>query len=495
VFLIVFDLALPYARFKDVIASQVSRYGYDMEARYAGPSLGFGMTIKDIALVSRPTGTSKPTRVLIDKAKVGVSILSYLWGRRAVSVTADVFAGRIDADVNVGKSDSGVTVEVVQIDLSEIPWLKSAINLPASGKLDVKLNLALPKQRLRESKGLLVWDCGACAIGDGKAKLVVASNPILAEGLGLPKIRLGDFSGKVVLDKGVGRLQGVQLKSPDLEATVEGEIHLAEPLAASHVDLYVRFRVSESLLRSSEKLRTIMDFTAQMGKRPDGFIGARMSGTLQSMNNVEWMKSSPFTNAPVLGRPAPRPGLPPPHPPVALPPAVAAAERVAAAPPAVRVAATPSAMVAPSPPAPPSAPVPAPAPVAPTPAPVAPPSAPVPPEALLPPPSPAPSTASTAPPTAVPVAAGAPTGGPPSSSPPASAAAGLEAPSSEPAPAAPGLAPLLPPTARDEARHAASEHVGGLPSLPSSAAPPASLEEEAAPSGAAAASSGEGMGR
>jgi hypothetical protein len=171
------------------------------------------------------------------------------------------------------------------------------------------------QQRPSEAKGTLTWTCTACAVGDGKAKLTIASNPLLAEGLGLPKIRLGDFSGKVAIDKGVGRLQNVQLKSQDLEVSVEGEIHLAQPIAASHVDLYVRFKLSDSLLRSSEKLRTIMDFTAQMGKRPDGFIGFRATGTFQNMSNVQWLKTSPFVSTTAPAKPAPPVSLRPRHPP------------------------------------------------------------------------------------------------------------------------------------------------------------------------------------
>ncbi|MGD0837787.1 MAG: type II secretion system protein GspN [Polyangia bacterium] len=466
VFLIVFDLTLPYARFKDLMASELSSYGYDLEARYAGPAFGLGMTLKDIAVVSRVSG-GKATRILIDKAKIGVSLLSYLFGHRAVGLTADVFAGRVAADVDMGKSDSGFTIEVAQIDLAEIPWLKNAINLPASGRLDVKLNLALPKQHLRESKGLLRWECNSCAIGDGKAKLVVASNPILAEGLGLPKIRLGDFSGKVVIDKGVGRLQGVELKSPDVEATIEGEIHLVQPAVASHVDLYVRFRLSDSLLRSSEKLKTIMEFTTQMGKRPDGFIGFRVAGTLANLSNVEWMKSSPFANVPVPGKPAVRSSLPVPRPPLA----AAALARVPADPPPV--AAIPPVTVAPPPP--PAAPDPAPVPVAITaPVPAAPSPPPAPPEA--PAPGPAPSAAASVPspavaPTSVPAAASAPgAAGAPTSSPSAAAAAAG-----------------TPAVARDEARHAAGEHGGGpspLPPLGPLPGPPASGEEEATPTSA-----------
>jgi len=442
VFLVVLYVTLPYGRFKDYLASQVSSYGYDLEAKHAGPSLGIGMTLKEVSLVSRPTGTGKPTRILIDKAKLGVSLLSYLMGSKAVSASVDVFGGEIDLDLNIGKDDASVGGKVSEIDLAEIPWVKSLINLPMSGKFDVKLKLDVPKQRLSESKGELQWDCTACAIGDGKAKLVVAGNPMLAEGLGLPKIRLGDFGGKVAIDKGIGRLQNVQFKSPDMEASVEGEIHLAQPVASSRVDLYVRFKLSDSLLRSSEKLRTIMDFTAQMGKRPDGFIGFRMSGTFQNMGNVQWLKTSPFVSTAPPTKPTsrPAPASAPPPPPVAALPPPPPPSLPPPPPPAptheiVQLPPTPAPPPAPAP-APPPPLAPAPAPPPPAPAPVAP--APAPPAPAPPPLPPAPAAAPI-PPATAPAAALPPPPAPPAAAPSA-------------APPAPPAPPPPPPAAGEPAR-------------------------------------------
>lgn len=449
VFLGVLYLTLPYGRFKDFIAAQVAGYGYDMEAKQAGPSLGIGMTLKEVSLVSRPTDGSKPSRVLVNKVKLGVSLLSYLMGNKSVSAVVDAFGGEIDADVKIGKDDASVDGRMTEIDLAEIPWVKSTINLPMSGTFGLKLNLAVPKQRLSESKGSLGWECKACAIGDGKAKLVIASNPLLAEGLGLPKIRLGDFGGKVAIDKGVGHLQNVQFKSPDIDASIEGEIHLVQPVSSSRVDLYIRFKLSDNLLRSSEKLRTIMDFTAQMGKRPDGFIGFRMSGTLQNMSNVQWLKTSPFVNTATppakptpTSRPAPAPVLPPPLPPLPArvptppppaPPVPAATHEV------VQV------LPPPTPPPPPPAPTPAPAPA---PAPAAAPPPPAAPPTVSPPPVPPPPSAA---PTPAPAAAPAPATTTPStapSSPPAPPApppAGPSAPGAPPAPPAAGAPAPTPP--------------------------------------------------
>jgi type II secretion system protein N len=421
VFAVVFYLSLPYGRFKDMLAGRLAAAGYDMEAKHAGPSLGLGMTLEDVTLVSQSAGAAKPTRILVEKVSLNWSALSALFGTKSYSLSADVFKGEIDAKVKVGKNDSSAKVSATEIDLAEVPWVKSAINLPISGKMEVNFALALPKQRPSEAKGALGWSCSACALGDGKAKLVIAGNPLLAEGLGLPKIRLGDFAGKIVIDKGIGRLQGVSLKSQDLEATVEGEIHLAQPIAMSHVDVYVRFKLSDSLLRSSEKLRTIMDLTAQLGKRPDGFLGFRATGTFANMGSVQWLKTSPFLSAPAPAPAKPMPpGHPAPVPPVALP-----------APPVV---------AAPAPPVPAAAPPPAQQELPPPPTTSPPP--PVPPPPVPPPPVPAPPVAmpSTAP-------APAPAPAPAAAPPPAPAAAPAPAAVAPAGPAHPGTSPAAVPAA------------------------------------------------
>jgi type II secretion system protein N len=440
VFAVVFYLTLPYGRFKDLLAAQLSSYGYELEAREAGPSLGLGMTMRDISLVSRPSGTGKPTRILIERATVSTSLFSYLFGTKALGVSASVFGGSVQTNVKIGKSNTSVESKVTEIDLAELPWIKSQINLPASGRFDAKLDLQTREGRFSESKGSLSWECTACALGDGKAKLMVASSPLLAEGLGLPKIRLGDFTGRIAIDKGVGRLQNVQFKSQDLEATVEGEIHLAQPVASSQVDIYVRFKLSDNLLRSSEKLRTIMDLTAQMGKRPDGFLGFRLTGSFQHMGSVQWLKTSPFVNAaqPPPGKPAHKgPAMPQPPPRPAAPPPPAPFPPLPLSPP-------------PPPPPPPTPPPKDAAP--PVPAPPAPPPAPAPPPPPVPVPAPPPATAP-------------PSGGAPSTPP----APGVPVPPPPPG-AAPSTSPSLNPTTTSPAPGPSTSPPPSAPAPPSAGA-------------------------
>lgn len=294
VFATVFYLTLPYNRFKDWVGARLASEGYELEAASAGPALGLGMRLDDVILIARGSTAEKPTRILIDQAILSVSPWAYLFGTKSFAIEADVFSGELGLNYEATDQERAFVLQGKKIDLTELPWIKAAINLPLIGQLHFDLDLKSPIKRISETKGRLTFSCAGCVLGDGKAKLIVKGSPLLAEGLGLPKIRLGDFSGKVVFNKGVGRIVGMQMKSQDLEFFVEGEITLADPLVNSRVDLYIRAKPSESLLKASEKLRTIIEITAQMGKRPDGFLGFRLGGTLRRLGAPQWLQVSPF---------------------------------------------------------------------------------------------------------------------------------------------------------------------------------------------------------
>jgi type II secretion system protein N len=300
VFFLVFVLTLPYGRLKDYLVVLAEQQGYNVEVKSAGPALGLGIRLKDMTISSRPSGGGKPTRIVVPVAKVRWSLLGALAGRKTYQVSASVFGGDLDVETTRSKTESGLHVSATAIDLSSIPWVKAAINLPLSGTLELRLDEKMPGLRASATVGSLTWTCSACTVGDGKAKLIIPGNPLLNEGLGLPKIRLGNFVGRVSIDKGVGRLQGAQAKSPDGEIYLEGEIRLSDNFALSWLDIYVRFKLSDALLKSSQKLSTIMQFAASAGKRADGFYGFRVSGLLNHLGAPLWTKTSPF-GAPASG--------------------------------------------------------------------------------------------------------------------------------------------------------------------------------------------------
>jgi type II secretion system protein N len=294
VFLISLMLAFPYDRVKDQIVAIAAAQNLDMEVGSTGPVLGMGVLLKDVTLRTRPEPGKKASIIPIERARIDVSPLAQLRGEFAYTLGVDALEGHIEADVHAQKARGQTKLATKSISLAQLPGVKQAINLPLAGRLDMALDLTMPNHRNGEASGSLEWTCEGCGLGDGKEKLKIASNPLLAEGMSFPRMSLGDFIGKVAFQKGVGRLQGVHARSPDGELFIDGEVRLADPVGYSYLDLYVRFKLSEALLRRADKLQTLLQLAGTSGKRSDGFYGFRLTGSFARLNSVQWMQNSPF---------------------------------------------------------------------------------------------------------------------------------------------------------------------------------------------------------
>jgi type II secretion system protein N len=294
VFLVAFMMAFPYERVKDQIVAIAAAQGLDMEVGSTGPTFGIGVVLKDVLLRTRPDPGKKASLIPIERARIEVSPLAQLRGEFAYNLDVDALDGRIEANENAEKARSRTRLKTTELSLAQLPGVKEAINLPLAGRLSVNLDLTKPNHRNGEATGSLSWTCAGCSVGDGKEKLKIASNPLLAEGMSFPRMSLGDLLGKITFQKGVGRLQGVHSRSPDGELFVDGEVRLADPVGYSYLDLYVRFKLSEALLRRADKLQILLQLAEAMGKRPDGFYGFRLTGSFARLNSVQWMQNSPF---------------------------------------------------------------------------------------------------------------------------------------------------------------------------------------------------------
>src|SRR5690242_12163534 len=82
-FLLVFVVALyvwfPYGRARELAIAAASNQDLDVEIGSAGPAFGLGVTFRDIKVSTRPP-TGKPTRFIVDAARVTLSPLSLLPG-------------------------------------------------------------------------------------------------------------------------------------------------------------------------------------------------------------------------------------------------------------------------------------------------------------------------------------------------------------------------------------------------------------------------------
>ena len=415
VFVVALHLAFPYERAKEVAIRLAAQKDLDVEIGTAGPAFGFAVAFHDIRVRTRPapgaTGAAaKPTRFIIDTAKVSYSLLSLFSSTKSFTISMDAFGGRVafEQEGTPGKKNVfHVDLRAAGLKMAELPGIKEAINLPLAGTLKLELELTSETGRYADAHGAITFSCADCVVGDGKTPLVVPGSSFLAGGLTLPRTRLGNLGGRVAIEKGIAKLQGVEAKSPDLEVSLEGEVALHDPLPTSTVNAYLRFKFSDAFLQKAATVQAMLQMAGAQGKRPDGSYGLRIGGRLGQMSPPVLTPISPIIGGgavPIrpIARPTIAPAMAPPRPPV-----------------------NPQTY-------PPPAPAPAPAEAPPPPPPPAPPPPPPPTEA---PPPPPPAGAS----------AGGWRGGPPGAAPnPVAADASGATP---PAPAAEGQAAPAAPTA------------------------------------------------
>jgi type II secretion system protein N len=395
VFIVALYLSFPYDRAKDAAIRMASKnLDLDVEIGSAGPAFGLAIMFRDIRVRTRPV-TGKPTRFTLDSAKFSPSIFGLVSSSVPFSLTIDGLGGTADLSQKGTPGKKGpfhIELSARDINLAEVPGIRETINMPISGKLKLEVDIESETGKYADANGFITLTCNDVVAGDGKTPLKVAGNPFLAAGLTLPRTRIGDLGGRVAIEKGTAKLQGVESKSPDGEVALEGEIVLHDPLPASTVNLYLRFKLSDAFLAKASNVQMILQAAAAAGKRPDGFYGLKIGGTLGHMAPPVLTPISPVASSALPAiRTAPRSGpgtitTPPPN--VALPPPP---------PPPPPPVAQPAVPDTPPPPPPPPAAAPPPNPPPPTPgneawkgAPPAPEGTPAPPAPEAPPPPPPP---------------------------------------------------------------------------------------------------------
>jgi len=289
VFVITIYVAFPYERLKQFVAEKLDSDGrYQVTIEDVGPAFPLGLTVKGIRLVSPPEKAGeKPGVMEIDRLKFTVSIFQVFSKDKTVDVEIDALGGHIEAEVSTKGKARKMSLKFEGVSMKKLPGIAKAISLPMTGTLQGKGWIEIPEVGYRNAKGKFTLACKSCTLGDGKTKVKMdfrpehlkkkIYDPVAAEGVTLPKVRLGRFAGDIEIERGRAMFKQFEALSPDGEAQLLGTIMLREPFPFSNVEAYFKFKFDEALKAKEAKWKAI-EASLGRGKRADGWIGFSVQG-------------------------------------------------------------------------------------------------------------------------------------------------------------------------------------------------------------------------
>jgi type II secretion system protein N len=306
VFLVTLQLTFPYDRLKDKIADALSE-DYEVDIQSASPGWLLGdMTLEDITLTPRqaalPTAAPpapgekaaeapKPTAIVIKRVDISIGILAALVGKQSIGIDAEIGEGTLEGKIVRSKDRLTLDLHTEGLALETVPGVGLVTGgAPIMGPIQADAHLTVPlaanKPKWREADGTIQIGCEGCTIGDGKTKVKpLVPNPSAFAGAGftLPKIRLGAFSGRVELSKGVACFTKFGSNSADGELSLEGGLTLADPFKSSQAQLYVKMKFTDEFRKKEPENDTFASLICTGAKLPDGTCAFQANTQLQQL--------------------------------------------------------------------------------------------------------------------------------------------------------------------------------------------------------------------
>jgi type II secretion system protein N len=132
---------------------------------------------------------------------------------------------------------------------------------------------------LAQASGSVSLSTKALAINGGSANITIPQFGPEPTPVDLPKIVLGDLSGKVKIDKGTATIEELKNVSPDIELALSGTVKLAKRLPYSEANLELRLKPDPEFQKRLGMLGSALSFIGPDPKDPQWRLG-RLTGYL-----------------------------------------------------------------------------------------------------------------------------------------------------------------------------------------------------------------------
>ncbi len=246
------------------------------------------MTFTDTSLAQDKD--SKGTRFTVDYLEIYP--LSLFSPSKGISFETALFAGTAQGEVERDGRDMSLSWSIKDLDLSKLPWLRGSVSIPLKGRLSSSGDLSIPDGKMFKSEGTMKFSVKKSVLGDGKTSLNLgnfvatkqaASARLAKEGMTLPPLRLDDFEAELDISDGRVKLKDIEIRGRDVEGDVSGNLVLRQHIRDSAVTIYLKFKFLDTAKKKYDELEAMEAFLQARGKRPDGYIGVSITGTLSRL--------------------------------------------------------------------------------------------------------------------------------------------------------------------------------------------------------------------
>jgi type II secretion system protein N len=241
---LMFFITFPYDALRDRIRVEADNAGYFVRVGSMGPGF-FSVRASDVKISKKSDADPPPEAMQIDSLSIGPSLFPL-----GVKVAAGVLGGTVTTRVGAFGS-TRVVVDVDGLDLTK-GNLKGFSGVDFGGTIDAHVDLTLPKTAagpnapaepdLSQASGTISITTGSLAINGGQANIAIPQFGPEPTPIDLPKIVLGDLTGKITIEKGSAKFDDFKSKSPDLELNLTGAIKLAKKFDYCEPQLEVRVK-------------------------------------------------------------------------------------------------------------------------------------------------------------------------------------------------------------------------------------------------------------
>ena len=276
-----FFLTFPYEALKDRVRLEADGAGYFLRIDRMGPGF-FALRATDVQVSKKSNVDPPPEAMKIDSLIIGPSLFP-----PGAAIKFNLLGGSVVAKIS-GLSTTRVKIDVEDIDLAK-GNLKGFSGIDFAGEVEAHFDLSLPRVAaapntpaepdLAQASGTMTFDTKGLAINGGTANITIAQFGPDPTPVDLPKILLGELSGKLKIDKGAATIEEFKSKSGDLETAISGSIKLAKRLEYSEPNIEVRVKPDPEFQKRLGLLGSALSMIGADPKDPTWRMG-RLTGYL-----------------------------------------------------------------------------------------------------------------------------------------------------------------------------------------------------------------------